>query len=238
MKSVDLSDKQSRYLLFGASVLITLALFYAPYGRLLGFPLLLVSTVAHEVGHGLAAVLVGGNFGRLYIHADSSGLAAVGGFSGRISSALVAAGGLIGPACAAAACFVVARSAPAARIGLQVIGALALALVPLAVRNVFGAIYVFTLGAGLLVLGRKASPRGAQVALVFLAVQLSLSVFSRSDYLFTPGTSDVGAIESALFLPYWFWGAVCGGFSVVVLAIGAFAFLRGRGLAGGRGAEV
>ena len=97
---------------------------------------------------------------------------------------------------------------------------------------------LLSLVAGLLVLGRKASPRGAQVALVFLAVQLSLSVFSRSDYLFTPGTSDVGAIESALFLPYWFWGAVCGGFSVVVLAIGAFAFLRGRGLAGGRGAEV
>jgi membrane-associated phospholipid phosphatase len=68
---------------------------------------------------------------------------------------------------------------------------------------------------------------------VFLAVQLALSVFSRGDYLFTDvartgeGTfpSDVANMSSALFLPYWFWGALCGAFSVAVLALGLRAYL-------------
>jgi hypothetical protein len=75
----------------------------------------------------------------------------------------------------------------------------------------------------------------SQLALVFLAVQLSLSVYSRGDYLFTDVArmsggdmpSDVANMASALFLPYWFWGALCGALSVVVLCVGATLFLRG-----------
>jgi hypothetical protein len=33
-------------------------------------------------------------------------------------------------------------------------------------------------------------------------------------------------MSSALFLPYWFWGAACGTFSVLTLAIGGWLFLR------------
>jgi membrane-associated phospholipid phosphatase len=70
--------------------------------------------------------------------------------------------------------------------------------------------------------------------LVFLAVQLSLSVFSRGDYLFSEVArtgsgdfpSDVANMADALFLPYWFWGATCGAFSVAVLVVGLWAFLR------------
>ena len=55
-----------------------------------------------------------------------------------------------------------------------------------------------------------------------LAVQLALSVFSRSDYLFVKsagdiGISDVQAISESIGMPYWFWGIVCGRISVVVL---------------------
>ena len=55
-----------------------------------------------------------------------------------------------------------------------------------------------------------------------------MSVFSRGDYLFTPTAdtakgimpSDVANIAEELLLPYWFWGAVCGIFSVVCLVVG------------------
>ncbi len=67
-----------------------------------------------------------------------------------------------------------------------------------------------------------------------LAIQLSLSVFSRGDYLFTDvaetagGTmpSDVARMAEALILPYWFWGGVVGLLSVLVLIIGLWSFLR------------
>jgi hypothetical protein len=67
-----------------------------------------------------------------------------------------------------------------------------------------------------------------------------LSVFSRGDYLFTDVArtqngampSDVANMANALFLPYWFWGAACGLFSVAMLALGAWFFLRGLGAMG------
>ena len=81
-------------------------------------------------------------------------------------------------------------------------------------------------------LGVRASARVAQVALALMAVQLSLSVFSRADYLFTEsagtGPSDVAQMADALLLPYWFWGFVCGAFSVFVLVVGIRAFLGAR----------
>jgi hypothetical protein len=78
------------------------------------------------------------------------------------------------------------------------------------------------------------APRLSQGFVVFLAVQLALSVYSRSDYLFTrtavssagTGQSDVAVMAAALFLPYWFWGALCGALSLVLLYAGGKAFFR------------
>src|SRR5690606_32428044 len=44
------------------SIVLTVALYLVPFGQLIGYPLVLLSTLVHEVGHGLAAVLVGGTF--------------------------------------------------------------------------------------------------------------------------------------------------------------------------------
>jgi hypothetical protein len=101
------------------------------------------------------------------------------------------------------------------------------------VRNLFGWLAVGALSAALLGVGLRARVEVAQTVLVFLAVQLSLSVFSRGDYLFTevahmadgPAPSDVANMASALFLPYWVWGALCGAFSVAVLALGLRAYV-------------
>ena len=58
-------------------------------------------------------------------------------------------------------------------------------------RNPFGLVYVPLLAATLLVIGWKARAEIAQMVLVFVAVQLALSVYSRGDYLFSP-TADLG----------------------------------------------
>ena len=74
----------------------------------------------------------------------------------------------------------------------------------------------------------------AQLALVFVAVQLALSVFSRADYLFTRVAgnpnglfpSDVEHMARLLWLPYWFWGVLCGAFSLAVLGWGLRMYWR------------
>jgi len=63
---------------------------------------------------------------------------------------------------------------------------------------------------------------------------MALSVFSRGDYLFKEHAqtgaglmpSDVSHMAQALGGPYWVWGAACGAFSVLVLALGVWLFMR------------
>jgi hypothetical protein len=216
------------------SVGLTLALYVIPFGNLLAYPLLLASTLFHELGHGVAAIATGGSFEWLRIYADGSGLASNHSGSGPIADAIVAAGGLVGPACIAALGFVAGRSVRGARVLLLALAAgLAVALV-LVVDNAFGIVFTLALAAAMVGVAWRTSAATAQLALVFLATQLALSVFSRGDYLFKAVAhtgagelpSDTARIAAALGGPYWVWGLVCGLFSIAVLAGGVAWFLR------------
>jgi Peptidase M50B-like len=211
------------------SAAITLALYVIPLGHLIARPLLLLSTLAHEMGHGITALLLGGKFRYFKMWLDGAGLADmdVEGF-GRIRQGLTAAGGLVGPAVAAAICFTLGKTGRGAQMCLVGLGLGLVAAEALLVRNVFGFAFVGLLAAGCLFAGARLTPEKAQWVVVFLGVQLALSVFSRADYLFTKGASnpsgvfpsDVMRMQEALFLPYWFWGFVCGAFAVGVLLYG------------------
>lgn len=214
----------------------TLLLYLIPYGGYIAYPLVLLSTLAHEAGHGLAAVLVGADFQSLKVWADGSGVASWSGRVGRLGHAFVAAGGLVGPAVAAAVGFFLGRDPRHARVGLWIV-AVALAILDLwVVRNLFGFAFVALLAGGLALLAARASVVWVQGATVFLAVQLALSVFSRGDYLFVavahtgmgPMPSDVAQMAQALWLPYWFWGALCGLLSLAVVAGGLWGLTRSR----------
>lgn len=91
------------------SVAVTLALYLVPYGHTLAWPLVLLSTLAHELGHGLAAAAVGGSFESFQIWSDGSGVALTSGGNGRLARAAVVAGGLLGPALFAALLFAAGR---------------------------------------------------------------------------------------------------------------------------------
>ena len=211
------------------SAAITVALYAIPFGDLIARPLLLLSTLAHEMGHGITALLLGGRFHEFKMWMDGAGLADmdVTGF-GRLRQGLTAAGGLVGPAVAAAVCFTLGKTGRGAQICLVGMGLGLVAAEALLVRNVFGFVFVGLLAAGCLFAAARLTPEKAQWVVVFVGVQLALSVFSRADYLFTPAASnpsgvfpsDVMRMQQALFLPYWFWGFVCGAFAVGVLLYG------------------
>jgi hypothetical protein len=211
------------------SAAVTIVLYALPFGRILARPLLLLSTLAHEMGHGITTLLLGGRFERLLLWPSGSGLAEIGLESfGRIRQGLALAGGLVGPAVAAAICFSLGRTGQGARTALWGLGFLLLAAQILVVRNLFGFFFVGLLLAGCLLAASRLTPEAAQWVVVFFGVQLALSVFSRAEYLFTPVArtpagvfpSDVSRMQAALLLPYWFWGAVCGAFALAVLAYG------------------
>lgn len=216
------------------SIAITIGLYLIPFGSLLAYPLLLLSTLFHELGHGVLAMCTGGSFERFVLFADGSGMAFNTGVAQGVASALVSAGGLVGPALVAAAAFAAGRGARASRIFLGVIAVALLVAVALVVRNAFGIAFTATVALVLGYIAVRTSAATAQLASVFLATQLALSVFSRADYLFTDvahtgaGTipSDTAHMASALGGTYWMWGLACGAFSLVVLLGGVAWFWR------------
>ncbi len=217
-----------------ASVGVTVLLYTVPYGHTVAYPLLLISTLVHELGHGVAALLVGGSFSKFVMYPDASGVATIGGLS-TIGFALSAAGGLVGPAVGAAIGLVCARRPISARWFLGALGVALVLAELLVVRNLFGLFFVGVFAAICLLIAFRGGAQLAQLFLVFLSVQLALSVFSRGDYLFTQyadtaegrSPSDVQQIAEAMIIaPYWFWGAVCGALSVVALLAGSWYFLR------------
>ncbi len=216
-------------------IVLTLMLYVVPFGEWLGYPLILLSTLVHELGHGIAAVLVGGRFERFAVFPDASGIAYTTEIPAGWPRAVVAAGGLVGPSVTAGLAFLCARSAAWSRALLVAFAALLVVVLVLLVRNPFGIGFAGLLITGLGWFGLRARPSTAQIATVFVAIQLALSVFSRGGYLFAEtahtgvGTapSDVAAMAQALGGPYWVWGLVCGACSVLALVVGIRAFGRG-----------
>jgi hypothetical protein len=226
------SAQLSRIVLL-VSVVVTVALYALPLGRALSIPFVWLSTLAHELGHGLAALAVGGTFSSLALYSDGSGMALTAA-AGRLARALVAAGGLIGPSLGALVFFVMGKTPGRARFWLGLTGLGLLFTLVMVVQSGFGQLFIAVLtGLCLLVASRK-DPRWSQLLLVFSGTQLALSVYSRGDYLFTPvahtsaGTapSDVAVISEALLLPYWLWGCVCVAVSVAVLVFGLRYYWR------------
>jgi hypothetical protein len=226
-----LTQRRTGAVLFGA-VLATVIIFLLPANGLIGRPLLWLSTLVHELGHGITAWLVGGSFDSFDMWPKGSGLAHCD--APRQYWALVSAGGLVGPAIVAAIGFVLARRARVAQVALLLTAGLLLVLTVLLAGTWLAWMFMPAVAVGLIFVAARKDPEPAQIALVFLSTQMALSVFSRGDYLFTKeattgaGTfpSDVANMATALGGPFWMWGAIVGLFSVLMLAGGLWLFTR------------
>ncbi|MEL7060724.1 MAG: M50 family metallopeptidase [Acidobacteriota bacterium] len=218
-------------LALAVSVVATLVVYFSPAAGWLGYPLLILSTLVHELGHGVAAVVSGGQFAGLQVWPNGSGVAEVRMAPPPWARAFTALGGLVGPAVAAAGLFVAGRSTRGARWALVVSAVVLLASLAWT-RNAFATIFVSMLAVALALLAWRAGRELGRLVVVFLGVQLALSVFSRAGYLFTTTAetgagsfpSDTAVIAEALGGPPWAWGALCGGLSVVVLTLGIRSF--------------
>lgn len=218
----------------GLTVLLyLLPWFWAP-AVWLGWPLVLMSTLAHELSHALAAMMLGGEVESLRLWSDASGVAVHSGTYGGISRAIIAAAGPLGPPLFAAFAFLAARRPDGARWVLFVAAALLLLVLAFWVRNLFGWFFVGALTVLLGLLAWRASPRVAQIACAFFGIELCLASFSRSDYLFSKTAqtgagsipSDTAQIAQVLFAPYWFWGGLIALVSLAILGFGLRAVLN------------
>jgi hypothetical protein len=129
----------------GALIVAALVLFvvnaFVPFGGVLLYPLTLLSTWVHEMGHGLTALALGGRFASLDVFVNGSGLAHTS-IPDDWRNGLVAIGGLVAPPTAGAVLLAVSRGPRRARV---LLAGLALAVVvSLALDTWTGKGYLFT----------------------------------------------------------------------------------------------
>lgn len=213
-------------LAFWGAVIISVGLSFVPSGRYALYPFALLSTWAHEMGHGVTALLVGGSFDHLELYSNLGGVAYSRGASGAIRGPLVSAGGLLGPAVLGGLIVVLGARRATARRVLLVLALLLVVSLVLWVRNAFGAAGVAGLAVGLGAIAWWA-PEGVRLVVTQLCgIQLCLGSLSSFDYMFTKQferdgkvmLSDTQAIAEHLLLPYWVWGTIIAGLSLAILA--------------------
>lgn len=210
---------------FWAAVIASVVVPYLPFGRQILYPFALLSTWAHEMGHGVTAIAAGGRFDRLEVHRNLGGLAYSSGV-GPLGRAWVAAGGLLAPTIAGGLIIILGArevTAPWVLAGLAVAVVVSVALF---VRNRFGWIALGLCGIALVGVAYQAP----EIVRIFLAqligIQFCVAAWGSVNYMFTRGfhrddgaytNSDTQTIADALMLPYWFWGSLISLISVMIL---------------------
>ena len=205
------NDRMELILLVGIAI-VTGIMWQIPSGKIILYPLTLLSTWYHEMAHGLMAVLLGANFKKLEIFANGNGLAMYeyrgSLFLGPIGKVLVSAAGPMGPPIIGAGFILASRSWQTSQQLLIILGSFMLISVLIWVRTGVGILLITLLGLIILAIGLEASPEIKVFAIQFLGVQACISTFRDFDYVFRyyNGYSDTAKIAKILILPHWFWG--------------------------------
>lgn len=218
-----------------ATVVITIVIWGTPWGFLL-YPFTLLATWFHEMGHGLAAMLVGAEFEQLVIFPGGSGYANIlrPVDMGASASAFISAGGPLAPAIAGGLLIAASRWRRASRWALVLLAAVLLVSLLAVVRGTTGWLVLPLISAAILAIARYAPVRPRQFALQFLGLQACISTYTNLGYLFSRGgvmagrlqPSDTEQMARALWLPYWAWGGLLTLAIAAIVAASLYAAYR------------
>lgn len=207
-----------------AAAIITVVIWQIPIGNYILYPFSILATWFHEMGHGLMVLMLGGQFQKLEIFSNGSGVAhyTLSRTWGYLGMGLVAASGPMGPPIAGASLILAARSLKTASWSLKILGGFLLLSTLIWVRSWFGLVAIPLLGLIILGVALKTPLWLQGFVIQFLGVQACVSTYHQLDYLFSYtagplGLSDTGQMQRYLFLPYWFWGFLMAIASLIIL---------------------
>jgi len=243
MKYKVAEDAKPQLMLLLTATVITIALWFIPYTEYLVYPIRLFVTFIHEGSHALVSLLTGSSVQSLTVSTDGSGMV-YSLPSNWFAALFISSAGYLGTTAFGVLLLVLIRRAFSARIILTAtavfVGIMTLVfgfLAPL--WNIFSAqvtpgsvaFTVFSgalLTVGLLAIAKYASPKAAQFALSFLAVQCVLNAFLDLKTLFFLNAPFVGSdihtdaanMQMATGLPAIAWVFIWIGISVLMLSVG------------------
>lgn len=207
--------------LIGLAALVSLLMFLVPWLSPLNYPFRWLLTIVHELGHGITALLTGGQFIRFEIASNGSGLAYTSG-GWRF---LVIPAGYLGVALFGAVLILLGRSYRWSRITLLVIGGLVVLFsLRYGVPGIFTARFVnglltsfsgLVLGGFLVWVAIKAAPGWIIFWLHLIAIQAGLTTFSDlatvfglSLRFFHAPANDARSMAELTYIPAPIWAAL------------------------------
>jgi hypothetical protein len=217
----------ARGALIGALIVYFVVKTFVPFGGTLLYPLTLLATWVHEMGHGTTALILGGKFSYLEVFANGSGLAYTA-TSHPWQSGLTAAGGLLGPPLCGATLLATSRGPRRARVILAIMAIAMAVSLAIWVRSLAGWVALPIVALVVRAFAIWGSPRERMVFAQLLGVTLAMDTVSGSDYLFrasvvvdgAPRTSDIAQVAQAFGGPYLVWGLALAAVSFGLLLLG------------------
>jgi hypothetical protein len=219
----------------GLAALASLLLPHSRVGRMLLYPFSLLSTWIHECGHAVSTLLVGGRVHEITLHANLSGSATSTRPDTAFNHAFTAAAGLLAPSLLGGTLIVLSALPSTAPYALFGVATLLLLTGLLWVRNLFGLGAITVLSGASFAAGYALSPLLQYAVLHLAGARLALESLSDVRYMFSRTAttahgeslpSDTERIARALFPPYWFWGFLIAGASILILIASLYAALR------------
>jgi hypothetical protein len=203
---------------------------FVPFGGFALYPFTLMATWVHEMGHGVAALIVGGAFDRLQVFADASGLAHTR-HASDWRSGVVSVAGLLAPPLVGALVLGTSRGDKRSRLVLAAFSIAMLASCVLWVRNVAGWIAVPLVGLAIGAVATWGSARERLVAAQFLGLRLASDTITRIDYAWAQsatvdgrtGPSDIATVAAKWGGPSAVWSILVTALSFALVALGLWA---------------
>lgn len=210
---------------FWGLVVVVYMILQVPYARI---PMLFLSTWAHEFGHGLGAIATGGEFYKLTVFSNFSGVAETG-TSSSFSRAMVIVFGLLGPSALGVLMIGLTRGLGRYRFALLVMAAL-LFLTLVWAADLFTVTTIIVSGAVAGLIGWKAADKVVFYAAHIVAIALCLTALTGFGYFFMGNAvvsgalyrSDTGILADLWGVTHWFWGGVMVVISVLMLVAGVY----------------
>ncbi len=191
-------------------------------------PFRMLATWAHELGHGLGAIISGGRFEKMILTPQFSGLTHA--FTGsKWQQIIVLFGGLLGPAIAGAVMLILVRRLGQSRLALFLLAGALLATLVFWAGDNFTRVIVFGFGLIITLIAVKAWPLIRSLSAHIIALAFCLNAVGDFNYFFMStanvgvysGKSDTSALAEIIGGPHLFWALVPSVLSILIL-YGAF----------------
>lgn len=208
------------------------------YGYYILYPFTILGTWFHEMGHGIMSIMVGGEFLKLEIFSNGSGLA----WSRyqdyyinpKYAHALVSSAGLLGPPIMGSILILMSKSFKKSKIILYLLSISMILSVIIWIRTTVGIVVILSMGVVILLVAIKAKQMFHQFLVQLIGIMACISTYRQLDYLFMDKAvidgierlSDSSQIAQNLGMSYAFWGMVIAILSFVMLTYSLY--LRNR----------